>query len=155
MAEFISYVRGGALEPRTKPAHIVHIVNDARLWGAGFVVALSKKWPTPEQVYRNAAVLELGKCLAIEVEEGVTVVNMIAQHGIYSPGHRAHQNNPIVYDALYRCLKQSAQDAKAVGASLHMPKIGAGLARGDWTIISGIIESACREHQVNAHVYIR
>lgn len=154
MAEFLSYVRGDALNPRTKPAHIVHIVNDVGLWGAGFVVALSKKWKTPEQVYRNAAVLELGQCLALEVEAGITVVNMIAQHGIYSPGHRAHQNKPIVYDALYRCLKQAARDAKEAGASLHMPKIGAGLARGDWTIISGIIESVCREYKVNAYVYI-
>jgi O-acetyl-ADP-ribose deacetylase (regulator of RNase III) len=154
MPEFLSYVRGNVLEPRSKPAHILHVVNDAGLWGKGFVVALSNKWRTPEQVYRNAAVLELGKCLAIEVEEDVTVVNMIAQRGIYSPGHRAHQNNPLVYDALHRCLKQAASSAKEDGATLHMPKIGAGLARGDWSIISSIIESVSKEYQVNSYVYI-
>lgn len=153
MPDFIEYLRGDATAPEFKPAVIVHVCNDAGAWGKGFVKALSDRWSAPERKYREGCPHTLGTIQVVEVAKGVTVINMIAQHGIYSPNHPAHQERPLVYDALYRCLRQAAEFAKVSGAALHMPKIGANLAKGDWSIISQIILSVCQEYGVKAYVY--
>jgi O-acetyl-ADP-ribose deacetylase (regulator of RNase III) len=149
----ITYIKGDATAPKRKPAIIAHVVNDCGRWGSGFVLAVSKRWKQPEKIYKAETSRVLNSVSFVEVAKDVTVANMTAQHGIFSPGDRDHNNQPLVYDALYRCLLKVAQQAKEKGAELHMPKIGSGLAKGDWKIIEAIIDSACREHSVKANVY--
>jgi hypothetical protein len=43
-------VRGDATSPQAKgPKLIAHIGNDLGGWGKGFVLAVSRRWPEPEQ----------------------------------------------------------------------------------------------------------
>ena len=46
---------------------------------------------------------------------------------------------PIRYEAVRICLKKFAVEAKQLGASVHMPRIGCGLAGGRWEEIDPII----------------
>jgi O-acetyl-ADP-ribose deacetylase (regulator of RNase III) len=60
---------------------------------------------------------------------------MIAQHGT-RPGS---QGPPIRYDALRQCLARLAGEAQQFSASVHMPRIGCGLAGGKWEQVEPIL----------------
>lgn len=149
----IHYVRGDATEPviETGKRVIAHIVNDEGAWGKGFVCAVSEKWKEPEAYYRKqskfAKSFRLGEVQWIFVDVDLAVCNMIAQHGLYNPKNPV----PLRYDALESCLNKLAEGVRAVAgtsdstalerhqSSIHMPRIGCGLARGDWGRVSELI----------------
>jgi O-acetyl-ADP-ribose deacetylase (regulator of RNase III) len=143
----LKHLIGDATEPVKKPALICHCCNDSGGWGKGFVLALSAKSQWPEKAYRewyrasktnmpNATPFEVGNVQFCKFTDDVTVANMIAQHGIKS----ATNPKPIDYDGLQKCLTEAYVYAKNNDLTVHMPKIGAGLAGGDWTKIEKIIK---------------
>jgi O-acetyl-ADP-ribose deacetylase (regulator of RNase III) len=87
----------------------------------------------------------------VEVEPHLFVANMIAQHGVRPTA----AGPPIRYDALEQCLDTVASRATAVHASVHMPRIGAGLAGGDWERIENTIRVALVERGLQVTVYLR
>jgi O-acetyl-ADP-ribose deacetylase (regulator of RNase III) len=147
----IYYLKGDATNPIETGGDrlITHICNDKGGWGAGFVLALSKKWSKPEQMYRSIPIsqLILGTVQYVSVDRGILVVNMIAQHG-----YRNSSNGkpPIRYDALVTAFKEiSKRNEMLYNPTIHMPKIGTGLAGGDWDVIEQLII----EH-INCPVYV-
>ena len=51
----INYLVGDATRPVGEGVKlIIHCCNDIGAWGAGFVVALSKRWEGPEKCYRES-----------------------------------------------------------------------------------------------------
>jgi O-acetyl-ADP-ribose deacetylase (regulator of RNase III) len=145
----LRYVTGDATRPLGDgPRIISHVCNDARGWGRGFVLALSKRWPEPEAAFR-AWNGELGQVQLVEVEPELWVANMIGQHGVRA----TKQGPPIRYDALERCLATLAKEAVEREASVHMPRIGAGLAGGDWDRIEALIVEQLDEAGVQVTVY--
>ncbi len=134
---------------------IIHVVNNEGKWGRGFVLALSKRWRAPEGAYRrwyreghDAGVeFALGEVQRVPVAPGLFVINMVAQEGIY---HSRNQT-PIRYEALHKCFMKVNRMAEEHQASVHMPRIGAGLARGDWRTIQSLVEVAFAD--VKAVVY--
>lgn len=153
----ISYVIGDATEPILEVGKrvIAHVVNDQGAWGKGFVNAVSTKWPEAKSYYRKQARYAkhhfgLGESQFIFVDDNLAVCNMIAQHGLYSSKNPV----PLRYDALEQCLTKLAYGARSVSGaadaapiapekvSIHMPRIGCGLARGDWGRVSDLIEDA-------------
>jgi O-acetyl-ADP-ribose deacetylase (regulator of RNase III) len=140
----IDYARGDATSPPAPgPKIICHVCNDVGGWGSGFVVAVSKRWSEPEAEYRgwfarNDGTFRLGAIQLVHVAPELWVANMIGQHGLKVSA----EGPPIRYDALARCLAQLGAEATAKGASVHMPRIGCGLAGGEWAVVEGLI----REH---------
>ena len=137
----IRYVEGDATKPGGSGQRLlVHICNDEGKWGKGFVLALSKRWKQPEeqyrQSYREAQKPLLGDVQFIAVEPEITVANVIGQHGILK-GPRGEP--PIRYEAVKQALGRVAAYASEQGATIHMPRIGSGLAGGKWSEIEGII----------------
>jgi O-acetyl-ADP-ribose deacetylase (regulator of RNase III) len=138
----IQYVRGDATDPQPDGGVrvIVHVCNNVGGWGAGFVLAVDKLSKIPKCVYRhrfNSLALELGTVQLVQVKVGVWVANLIGQHG-----HRSEKGDPpIRYDAvrlgLMRLAEQVLLSTEAV--SIHMPRIGCGLAGGKWEIMEHII----------------
>lgn len=120
---------------QSEKSMIVHICNDAKIWGAGFVLALGKRYPKAKEAYLKAD-LSLGEVQFVQVDEKVIVANMVAQKGIIAPDNP----HPIDYDALDQCLEKVFQKAHELGYDVQMPKIGVGLAGGDWTVIEKIIQ---------------
>jgi O-acetyl-ADP-ribose deacetylase (regulator of RNase III) len=173
----IKYFRGDATNPTDNGTKIiVHICNDVGGWGKGFVMAISKRWKQPEAEYRNwykSKVLEqtdtiqferleskdkysnekkfeLGNVQFVKVSDDIWVANMIAQRDI-------HPNNdglpPIRYTYVSDCLERVRQFAKRQNASVHMPRIGCGLAGGQWTEIEEIVNKNLIAHEIETAVY--
>lgn len=137
MRNLINYVTGDATQPIGNGKKIiVHICNDEGKWGKGFVLALSKKWTQPEANYRALTNYTLGNVQYVQVEEDIIVANMIAQKGIGFKNGKP----PISYGALRICLTHVNNVAYKSNATIHMPRIGTGLAGGDWNTIEKIIK---------------
>lgn len=152
----INYVVGNATEPLgSGPRIIVHICNDIGGWGRGFVGALSSRWSAPERFYRRWArgedviPFEVGQVQLVSVDQDLWVANLIGQHGIQRQGGQP----PIRYDALRAGLQRVAQHAQNLGASLHMPRIGTGLAAGTWDNIAPLIEDELISKGIDVTVY--
>lgn len=149
----IEYLTGDATEPIKKPAVILHICNNIGAWGSGFVMELSKKWKQPQETYLKTHYLYLGEIQIVEVEPGIKVINMIAQHGTGT--HLGVP--PIRYMALINCLGkvktflERKEDNEAIdirGYSIHMPRIGTCRAGGDWNVIETIINEILGYHNI-------
>jgi len=148
----INYVTGDATQPIGDGNKIiVHICNDVGAWGAGFVVALSRRWRQPEQTYRNLfrdnTALKLGDVQLVNVEPDIWVANLIGQRSL---AHR-DGNPPIRYDAIRDGLTKLHKEAYQLEASIHMPRIGCGLAGGRWDIIKALIDDTLSGLQVTVY----
>lgn len=148
----IHYVTGDATQPiGDGPKIICHVCNDIGAWGAGFVLALSKRWRAPEVEYRLAHYHQstdgraaLGCIQLVPVENVIWVANMIAQRGTSTKNGQI----PLRYDALSKCLREVAVYARLCGATLHMPRIGCGLAGGKWAEVEKVIEKELADYEV-------
>jgi O-acetyl-ADP-ribose deacetylase (regulator of RNase III) len=150
----ITYLRGDATSPAGNGNKIIaHVCNDRGGWGKGFVLALSRRWSAPEDAYRAWARggenFELGQLQLVQVEPALWVANMIAQHDT-KPGP---DGPPIRYEALRACLEKLAAEAVRLAASVHMPRIGCGLAGGKWEEIELLIEATLGRAGVSVTVY--
>lgn len=185
----IDYLIGDATAPcgSTTPRLIAHICNDVGAWGAGFVLALSRRWKEPQLAYRTLFDKKLdgwpraylGQVQFVPIprppledlltqsadqfrptpeplraamfaRDGLMVANMIAQSGI---GKGADGSPPIRYAALDQCLDQVGLMASWARASVHMPRIGCGLAGGDWAMVEPLIQQNLCARGVEVTVY--
>jgi len=153
--KLIRYTEGDATEP-SGPGEkiIVHICNDIGKWGKGFVLAVSRRWKEPEQEFRAAYArkprLALGEVQFVRVSETVTVANVIGQRDIVPD---AKGVPPVHYEAIRTGLEEVAAHALEIGASVHMPRIGCGLAGGSWDKIGPIVEEMLANRGVDVTVY--
>lgn len=141
----ITYTKGDATLPRGDGRKIIaHICNNVGSWGSGFVMALSERDRGPEEAYRkwlasSAVPTFLGKiqiCPYDLANQSLTwACNMIAQDNI-----GWHNGPPIRYHALAECLACLGVQARVGLASVHMPRIGCGLAGGKWDMIEPLIK---------------
>ncbi|MFF9208676.1 MULTISPECIES: macro domain-containing protein [unclassified Streptomyces] len=152
----ITYVRGDATVPFGKGVKLIaHVCNDLGGWGKGFVLALSRRWPEPEKAYRAwhrdraANDFALGAAQFVQVEPYIWVANMIGQRGIRTGSNGV----PVRYEAIDAALARLADKALELGASVHMPRIGCGLAGGRWSRIEPLITERLVRRGVPVTVY--
>jgi O-acetyl-ADP-ribose deacetylase (regulator of RNase III) len=138
----IHYLRGDATAPQ----------------GKGFVVALSRRWPEPEAAYRKwrreraRNDFGLGAVQLVPVgcpEARLWVANMIGQRGIRT----GSKGVPVRYEAIEQALMALAPQALELGVSVHMPRIGCGLASGRWERVEPLIQHALVRRGVEVTVY--
>jgi O-acetyl-ADP-ribose deacetylase (regulator of RNase III) len=158
----IRYTKGDVTRPKGSGL-IVHCCNDIGGWGRGLVVALSKRWPHVEQEYRRwfrgnpsdctvhlTGPFGLGAVQFVEAQPGCYVANLIGQHDI-----RWHNGvPPIRYPAISTGLwhvRDFCQTSAVPG--VHMPRMGSGLAGGDWSIIERLIQKKLCDEGVPVTVY--
>lgn len=117
---------------------IVHGCNCFCTMGAGIAKTIKQVFPAAYEADLATAVgdaAKLGTYSQALVEASgkpLLIINAYTQYQWRGPGRLAD------YDAIrqvFRRLKQECQ-----GKRLGYPAIGAGLAKGDWTIIAAIIE---------------
>ncbi len=152
----IRYIQGDATQPQAKGNRVIaHICNDLGGWGKGFVVAISKRWPEPEAEYRawhksrSKNDFGLGAVQLVQVEPFIWVANMVAQRGMKTGSN----GPPIRYEAVRTCLRKLATEARRLEASIHMPRIGCGLAGGRWDQIEPIIHEELVSQGLAVTVY--
>lgn len=159
----IQYLVGDATDPKIEGKKIIaHICNDAGGWGRGFVLSLSKKWKEPEQQYRRWfqehdkedsewPPFMLGSTIMVPVTPDIVVANMIAQRGVLP---KDDGTPPIRYGALEECLMDVEMWARDNDhATVHMPRIGCGLAGGKWSEIEPIIQRRLIDRYIETYVY--
>lgn len=161
--EAVRYVEGDATAPGgTGTRVIAHCCNNVGVWGAGFVMALSRRWERPEREYR--AWFErhgsvnfrnmLGAMQLVPVEDGLAVANIVGQNNV--AGRGAHPGPPIRYDAIAKGFGYIAQYATThpeLEVSVHMPRIGCSLAGGSWAQIEPLIDRAFVTKNIPVTVY--
>ena len=155
MTNHISYIKGDATNPLSDGNKvIVHVCNDMGKWGKGFVMAISKKWKQPELEYRQWYKMNndflLGNVQFINVENDIWVANLIGQHKINKD---ESGNPPIRYNAILSGLEKISLYAIENKASVHMPRIGCGLAGGTWDKIEPLVITALTEKNISVTVY--
>jgi O-acetyl-ADP-ribose deacetylase (regulator of RNase III) len=161
----IQYVIGDATRPCTSThlAMIVHCCNDIGAWGAGFVLALDRAFQgKPGTQYRTWAThksqipgttgrFTLGEVqyVTVTTAAGVPalVCNIIGQHGTGPQPRKLRRSPgpPVRYWALAHGLKHVQNHARTlsgvmgVPVSIHCPRMGCGLAGGDWQKVEKIL----------------
>ncbi|MFF6803009.1 macro domain-containing protein [Streptomyces sp. NPDC012616] len=152
----ITYARGDATVPSVKGVKVIaHVCNDIGGWGKGFVLALSRRWPEPETAYRAwhreraSNDFGLGALQLVQVEPYVWVANMIGQRGVRT----GSKGVPVRYEAIDAALARLAGPARELHASVHMPRIGCGLAGGKWSRVAPLVSERLVRRGVAVTVY--
>lgn len=112
---------------------LAHVVNDLGVMSAGIAYDIAKEWPIVEQHYKDAVSARTkedlhGKIQFVPVTKKLIVGNMFAQHGI----HTGTVTRLLNYDWLEECLKKLFEFAVENKWHIRIPRIGAGLAGGNW-----------------------
>jgi O-acetyl-ADP-ribose deacetylase (regulator of RNase III) len=155
----IRYEVGDATRPLgIGPKVVVHCVNDIGKWGSGFVLAIDARWPGVAPRYRQWSrsqsapddpPFHLGAVQFVQVEPDLWVANMVGQHRTIADGEKT----PIRYDAFTMGFRTVAAFCREHLASVHAPRLGAGLARGDWTKIAALLSRELVDRGVPVTVY--
>lgn len=134
---------------------IAHVCNDQGGWGKGFVLAVSRRWPEPETAYRRwhreraRNDFGLGGVQLVRVGTYTWVANMVGQRGIRT----GSKGVPVRYEAIGTALGSLAERALELGASVHMPRIGCGLAGGKWERVEPLVTARLVERGIAVTVY--
>lgn len=146
----IHYVQGDATQPIGEGNKIIaHVVNSIGKWGKGFTKSIDQRWPLAATNYKTVALsipLRCGMSISIRLAQDIFMVHMVAQLGVRS----ARNPVPLLYPALEECLRELAKTARDTEASVHMPRIGCGLAGGQWELVEPLIQ----KHLPDITVYI-
>lgn len=142
----ITYITGDVTEPLLCGNDcIVQVVNNVGAYGAGVSGAIAKKWPRVKESFDHQ-LRALGIVDIIQVEPGLFVGNMYAQNGLKGKTNP----KPLRYGYLSECLSNTRE---CKFQHIHMPKIGCGLAGGDWNIVSEIIQDTLVDYGIEVYVY--
>jgi len=137
---------GDLLENVTKDAIIVHGCNAQGVMGGGIALQVKNKYPKAYEGYcdflRRAETefgmtrteQALGGVMTVYVGSNLYIANAITQDRF---GTKSRHVN---YEAIARAFEIVAKTSDKLNLPIHYPMIGAGLAGGNWNIISTIIE---------------
>lgn len=135
-------------------------VNCQGVMGSGVAKALYTKWPVVKNYYHNYFIDNnagpdgenfLGEIDPVRLtKEDKVVINCFTQQYFGGDGRLY-----LSYDALYTCMNQVLEYCQYNKIDeLAIPKIGCGLAGGDWTKVKAILESIFPE-DFKVKVYIK
>lgn len=118
---------------------LAHQVNCMGVMGAGLALQIADKWPKVRAAYMAQFKLgwDLGRVQLVNVGSELWVANCASQYYIARRGTLA----PTDYDAVAACFKTLRGQAQHDGTIVYLPwNYGCGLAGGDWTKVSQILE---------------
>lgn len=132
----IRYVKGDLLDSNMRV--IAHGCNCRGVMGSGIAKQIRARYNNVYEVYRlkhSVMGLDLGSILPVRTLDGRTVVNCMTQMG-YGDSGIQH----VDYDAIDKCMAAINNQVESWEVTeVGMPRIGAGLGGGDWTMIESII----------------
>ena len=142
---------------------IVHGCNCYNVMGAGVAQMIKHKWPRALSADRAFSGQHQGPHLdrtqemlgkfsqaGLATVEKPLIINLYTQHG-YSSGRRQ-----LDYEALYSGMERLHKLLRSLvppKCRIAMPKIGAGLAGGDWDIIELMINKVFGDREVEVWLY--
>lgn len=154
----IKYCYGDLLKSKEKV--IVHGCNCSNGFASGFAGQVAQKYPEVKQAYHawyeshikigyypemNLGPCSPGEWQPITTHDGRTIINLISQRN-YGP----LEEGPYVS---YQAIKKGFESILKQYNTIAMPKIGAGLAGGNWDIIEKIINKVSGQQEVRVYIY--
>lgn len=140
----IHYVTGDLLGATQKV--IVQGCNAQGVMGSGVARVIRERWPEVFETYslhHKTFGLKLGDVIPVTTADGKIIANCITQENFGRDGRQYCD-----YDAIEKCFVQL--NDRAIDWEVNemaLPKIGAGLGGGDWSIIEGIIVKTAKNYQ--------
>lgn len=148
---------GDATKPRGKEKGkkiIAQVVNTSGALGSGFGKALSMNYPKVKEAVQewkaDRSRFVLGNTNLVEVSPNLYVFQILAQKGLLPKAGEVL----LKYNELRKGLVQLREKALEMGASIHMPAIGAGHAGGDWNLIIGMIHNELASYNIKVYIYL-
>lgn len=147
----IHYIIGDATLPIETEAEnrlIVHCCNTLGVWGAGFVVPLGKRYPLAKEGYKKFIAENggtLGEVNEVPVGKHLYVENLMGQNFLHKkPNGEIPCNYAAIETGFLNIIRKwlsyyEVFHNEKQNFSIHMPRIGCGLAGGDWKTIEEII----------------
>jgi O-acetyl-ADP-ribose deacetylase (regulator of RNase III) len=131
----IEYRKGDLLE--TDIQHIIHGCNSRGVMGSGVAKAIRDKYPNAFRDYfdmYNEVGLELGDACVSKQPDGKVIYNAITQLDYGRDPSKVYVSYWAIANVFCKADNTNIEE-------IAMPMIGAGLANGDWNVISAIIEN--------------
>ncbi len=126
----ITYKQGDLLS--VKEGIIAHGCNAQGVMGAGVAKQVRSLYPKAYDEYAKMP-KTLGSVGYVQVTDTLVIANCITQQNYGSDKNVRY----VDYRAIELVFRQLGM---LMEGNIHIPKIGAGLANGDWSIISALIE---------------
>lgn len=144
----MKYINGNLLDATS--GIIVHGCNAQGVMGSGVAKAVKDKYPEAYQKYYAEylhGLLTPGWISVYNPSRYLTIVSGITQE------YYGRDKNVVYVD--YDSLAEVFRKVKSIwpGVPVHIPKIGAGLANGDWEIISRIINTIYTDDSVTCYIF--
>lgn len=141
----IIYKQGDFLEG--PEPYKLHGCNAQGVMGSGAALAVRKKFPKAYEEYKKyhrEYGLQVGRVVCYHLRD-ITVINAIIQEYYGRDADTVY----VDYSGVESIMQSLDRQAKYLDYTpqIAMPKIGAGLANGDWEIISKIIEDNSENFQ--------
>jgi O-acetyl-ADP-ribose deacetylase (regulator of RNase III) len=157
----ITYIKGDLLTTEAKI--LVHGCNAQGVMGNGVAKTIKRKYPKAYDDYyafwqkwvaNDADTTNmLGRIVPSVQSDGKTIINAITQLQYGKSGAKF-----VSYDAIDSCMAflnyelkfkdWASGELKTSQTYIAMPKLGAGLGGGEWSIIEAIIEYRLKDHTV-------
>jgi len=146
-------IRGNLLN--TDLNYIAHGVNCQNVMGSGVARAIYLKYSTVKSSYHSHCTLLscsqkpkelLGSVQKVAINNGKIVFNCFTQEYYGSDGKKY-----VDYQAIKKCFDFLTNQCNNVNA-IAIPKIGCGLAGGDWEIVKEIINQSTQD-KLDVYVY--
>mgnify|MGYP000047113629 CR=1 FL=1 len=151
----VKYIKGSILDAKQK--YIAHGVNAQNRMGSGVAKVLYEKYPDVKRLYhKDCRYRESKNCPSHKYlghwyfgygneDTGELIIN------IYTQEYYGYDSKKYVsYDAIYKAFNNLANQEWC--KEIAIPKIGAGLAGGNWEVISQIIDDATGD-DLDVYVY--
>jgi O-acetyl-ADP-ribose deacetylase (regulator of RNase III) len=142
----IKYFQGDVLKSSAQV--IAHGCNCRGGFGAGIAQQILRQFPRAEQAYMSKFKTEgwhLGEVQIVKVGPEKFIANCATQDRYGSPkGGKVYAD----YGAIKEVMIQLKDFCQEYNYQLAVPKIGAGLAGGDWNTIAQIINEVCPDMEV-------
>jgi hypothetical protein len=155
----LTYVVKDLLRTVNSPCYIAHCCNDKNGFGSGFAGGIAMTFPDVKAAYHSwfggsggdstSHLPMLGEVQFVTTGNDITFCNIIGQRGYGKPGPR-YVDYDAIRDGLIKVADRYVRNPKPV----YLPKLGAGLAGGEWSVISQIIEEELTARNVPVTVFV-
>ncbi len=144
------YIKGSILDAPQN--YIGHGVNAQNVMGSGVAKVLFDKYPTVKSAYHEQTDYALtmteyllGDYHLVEQLDGKVIVNMYTQEYYGRDKTRKYVSYDAIYDSFSSLYASGIKE-------IAIPKIGCGLANGNWDIVKQIIDDATGD-DLDVYVY--